>query len=162
MLLLRQFSVLRQSERCGTLVWAALNISLLLSFFQFHSTAVLFCLIRCYSFQIFLLLWIYYYYFFFRFLCRLCILFRCSILLYLINVYIYEGCPESIQPFWISRESVAWHWCNLTVSQRRPYCLIMNSYSPVGLVIRQWDTVDWACVMCKSRIHKSPFFQRQF
>jgi len=33
------------------------------------------------------------------------------------NCYIYKravlhkGCPESIQPFWISREPVAWHWC---------------------------------------------------
>jgi len=34
----------------------------------------------------------------------------------------YEVCPESIQPFWISREPVAWPWCNLAASQRRPYC----------------------------------------
>jgi len=24
----------------------------------------------------------------------------------------YEACPENIQPFWISREPVAWPWCN--------------------------------------------------
>jgi len=24
----------------------------------------------------------------------------------------------------------------------------MNSHSPVGLVSRQWDAVDWACVLC--------------
>jgi len=24
---------------------------------------------------------------------------------------IYKGCLESIQPFWISRETVAWPWC---------------------------------------------------
>jgi len=24
--------------------------------------------------------------------------------------------------FWISQEPVAWLWCNLAVSQRRPYC----------------------------------------
>jgi len=35
----------------------------------------------------------------------------------------YEGCPESIQLFWISRESVMWSWCNLPASQRRPYCV---------------------------------------
>jgi len=60
----------------------------------------------------------------------------------------YEGCPESIRPFWISREPVAWPWCNLVASQRRPYCAFMNSHSPVGLVSRQWDAVDWACVLC--------------
>jgi len=46
---------------------------------------------------------------------------------------IYEGCPESIQPFWISREPVAWPWCNLAASQRRPYCASVNGHSPVGL-----------------------------
>ena len=64
----------------------------------------------------------------------------------------YEGCPESIQPFWISREPVTWHWCNLAASQR-PYCPSVNSHSPVGLVDRQWETVDWACVLCDRRIH---------
>ena len=62
----------------------------------------------------------------------------------------YEGCPESIQPFWISREPVAWPWCNLTASQRRPYCASVNSHCPVGLVSRQWDTVDWAFVLWPS------------
>jgi len=33
----------------------------------------------------------------------------------------YEGCPEGIQPFWISRELVTWPWCNLAASQRRPF-----------------------------------------
>jgi hypothetical protein len=45
-----------------------------------------------------------------------------------INMYIkaritqehYEVCPESNQPFWISRELVGWPWCNLAASQRRP------------------------------------------
>jgi hypothetical protein len=46
--------------------------------------------------------------------------------------YKYGGCPESIQPFWISRERAAWHWCNLAASQRRPYCASENSHSPVG------------------------------
>ena len=59
---------------------------------------------------------------------------------------IYEVCPERIQPFWISREPVAWPWCNLAASQRRPYCASVNSQSPVGLVSRQWDAVDWDCV----------------
>jgi len=29
----------------------------------------------------------------------------------------------------------------------------MNSHSPVGLVSRQWDAVDWACVLCDRHIH---------
>jgi len=65
----------------------------------------------------------------------------------------YEGCPESIQPFWISREPVAWPWCNLAASQRRPLCASVNSHSPVGLVVRQWDAVYWPCVLCDRRIH---------
>jgi hypothetical protein len=44
-------------------------------------------------------------------------------------------------------------WCNLAASQRRPYCASMNSHSPVGLVSRQWDAVDWACVLCDRHIH---------
>jgi len=65
----------------------------------------------------------------------------------------HQGSPESTWPFWISRESEAWPWCNLAASQRRPYCAPINSHSPVGLVKRQWDAVDWACVMCDSRNH---------
>ena len=65
----------------------------------------------------------------------------------------YEGCPESIQPFWISREPVAWPWCNLAASRKRTYCASVNIHSPVGLVIRQWDAIDWACVLCDRRIH---------
>ena len=44
------------------------------------------------------------------------------------------GCLESIRPFWITREPV-------------------NSHSPVGLVSRQWDAADWACVLCDRRLH---------
>ena len=66
---------------------------------------------------------------------------------------IYEGCPESICPFWISREPVAWPWCNLAASQRRPYCAAVNSHSPMGLVSWQWDAVDWACVLWDHHIH---------
>ena len=66
---------------------------------------------------------------------------------------LYEGSPESIQLFWISREPVAWPWCNLAASQRRSYCASVNSPSPVGLVNRQWDAVDWACVLCDCHIH---------
>ena len=65
----------------------------------------------------------------------------------------YEACPESIQPFWISREPVTSPWCNLAVNQRRPYCASVNSHSPVGLVSRQWDAVDLACVLCDRRTH---------
>jgi len=65
----------------------------------------------------------------------------------------YEGCPESIRPFWVSPEPVAWPWCNLAASQRRPHCVSVNSHSPVGLVSRQWDAVDWACALCDLRIH---------
>ena len=64
----------------------------------------------------------------------------------------YEGFAESIQPFWISREPVAWPWCNLAASQRRPYCTSVNRHPPVGLVSRQWDGVDWAYVLCERRI----------
>jgi hypothetical protein len=58
----------------------------------------------------------------------------------------YEGCPESIQPFWISRKPVVWPWCNLAASQRRPFSASMKSHSPVELVSRQRDAVDWDCV----------------
>jgi len=58
-----------------------------------------------------------------------------------------------MQPYWISRELVVWPWCNLTVSQRRPCCVSVKSHSPVGLVTRQWDALDWACVLCDRRIH---------
>ena len=64
----------------------------------------------------------------------------------------YEGCPESIQPFRISREPFAWPWCNLAVIRRRPYCASVNTHSPVGLVSRQREAVDWACVLCDGRI----------
>ena len=74
----------------------------------------------------------------------------------------YQGCLESIQPIWISREPVMWFWCNLAASQRRLYCAFVNSHSPVGLVSRQWDAVDWVCVLCDRRIHKSPPLQRRF
>jgi len=70
-----------------------------------------------------------------------------------IHYTMYEGCPESIRPFWISREPVACPWCNLAASHRRPYCTSVNSHSPVELDTWQWDTVDWACVLCDRRIH---------
>jgi len=65
-------------------------------------------------------------------------------------VCMYEGCPENIRPFWISQAPVVWPWCNLAASQRRPYCLSMNSHSPMRLVSRQWDGVDWASVLWPS------------
>jgi len=70
-----------------------------------------------------------------------------------ILLLIYEGCPVSIQPFWISWEQFTWPWCNLATSQRRPYCASVNSHSTVGLVSRKWDAVDWACVLCDRHIH---------
>ena len=57
---------------------------------------------------------------------------------------------------------VSWPWCNLAASQRRPYCASVNRHCTVGLISRQWDAVDWACVLCDRRIHKSPHFQRRF
>jgi len=72
---------------------------------------------------------------------------------------LYEGCLERIRTFWISRELVVWPWCNLALSQRRPYCAFLNSHSPVGLVSRQWDASNWACVLCDHHIHKSSHFQ---
>jgi len=41
----------------------------------------------------------------------------------------------------------------LAASQRRPYCAPVNGQSPVRLVNRQWDAVDWPCVLCDRRIH---------
>jgi len=73
-----------------------------------------------------------------------------------------RGLSGSVQLFWLSREPVAWPWCYLAASQRRPHCASVNSHSPVGLVSRQWDAVDWACVLCDRRIHTSPSFQRRF
>ena len=69
--------------------------------------------------------------------------------------YIYEACPESNQPFWISRKPFVWRWFNLAASQRGSYCVSVNSHSSVGLVSRQWDTVDWVCVLCDRRIHNA-------
>jgi len=77
-------------------------------------------------------------------------------------VNIYEGCPECIRPFCISQETVAWVWCYLAASQRRPYCASVNSHSPVGLVSRQWDAIDWACGLCDRRIHICSPFQLRF
>jgi hypothetical protein len=59
---------------------------------------------------------------------------------------VYEGCPENIWPFWISREPVVWPWCNLASSLRRPYCASVNSHSPVGLVVQRWDAMLVYCV----------------
>jgi len=65
----------------------------------------------------------------------------------------YEGCPESIQPFWISREPV----CGLDIiwqpGRGDLNCASVKSHSSVGLVSRQWDAVDWACVLCDHSIH---------
>ena len=45
---------------------------------------------------------------------------------------------------------------NLGSQSEKTYCASVNSHSPVGLVSRQWDAVDWVCVLCDRRIHKSP------
>jgi hypothetical protein len=68
-----------------------------------------------------------------------------------INMYV--GYPENIRPFWVSWEPVAWPWCNLAASQRRPYCASVNSHSPLRPVSRQWDTVDWAYILCDRHIN---------
>jgi hypothetical protein len=41
----------------------------------------------------------------------------------------YMGCPESIRPFWISREPVACPLRHLAASRRRPYCASVESLS---------------------------------
>jgi len=66
---------------------------------------------------------------------------------------LYVAYPESVQSFWKSREPVTWPWCNLAASQWKPYCESVNRHCPVGLVNRQWDAVDWACVLCVRTIH---------
>ena len=76
-----------------------------------------------------------------------------SIVNHHVEIMVYEVCPESTQPFWISPEPVTWPWCNLAARQRRTYCAPMNTHSPVGLVGRQWDAVEWACALCGRRIH---------
>ena len=63
---------------------------------------------------------------------------------------------DNIGPFWISRETVAWPWCNLVASQKRPYCVSLNSHYSVELVSRQWDASDWPCVLCDRRIQQWP------
>jgi len=64
--------------------------------------------------------------------------------------YTHEGCPESIGPFWKSREPFVRPWCNLATSQSRPYCASVNSHSPVGLVSRQWDAWPSLCAVWPS------------
>jgi len=62
---------------------------------------------------------------------------------------VYEGCPESIQPFWITRETVAWPWCNLADRQRRPYCISVNSPgASQSAVRRRWLIL---CIVWPSR-----------
>jgi hypothetical protein len=46
-----------------------------------------------------------------------------------------------------------WPWFNLAANQKKPYCTSLKNHSPVRLVSRQWDTVDWTCVLCERRIH---------
>jgi len=67
--------------------------------------------------------------------------------------YHNKGYPETIWSFWISSEPIAWPWCILTASQRRRYCVSVNSHSPMGLVSQQWDANDWTCVLCDRCIH---------
>jgi hypothetical protein len=51
---------------------------------------------------------------------------------------------------------------NLAASQRRPCCASVNSHSHVGLVSRQWDAVNWACVLCDHHISQWPSKQNSF
>ena len=67
--------------------------------------------------------------------------------------FIYEVCPESIQPLWISWEPVAWPGCKLAARLKRPYCACVNGHSPMGVVKRQQDAVKLVCVPCDRRIH---------
>ena len=69
------------------------------------------------------------------------------------NLWECEACSETVRALWISREPVLWPSCNLAASQRRPYCASVNIHSPVRLGSRQWDAIDWACVLCDRRIH---------
>jgi hypothetical protein len=70
--------------------------------------------------------------------------------LYICNI---RGVSGKYPAIWISREPFAWPWYNLAAGQRRLYCASVNSHSPVGLVSRQWDASDRACVLCERRIH---------
>jgi hypothetical protein len=131
----------------GNQTWFVFSYSLLLprSGSHFGLRCALFDYSFCQSIQLF---------------CQiLCVFLLCIVILFLIIPQLiiivlsspsfngsYMGCAENIRPFWISREPVAWPWCNLAASQRRSYCAFANSHSPVGLVSRQWDVVDWAGV----------------
>ena len=64
-----------------------------------------------------------------------------------------HSCTSSVRKVSSHFEYLLWPWCNLAASQRRPYCASVNSHSPVGLISRQWDAVDWVCVLCDRRIH---------
>ena len=66
---------------------------------------------------------------------------------------IVRGLSGKYLAIWISREPIAWPWCNSTAIQRRPYSASVNSHSPVGLLSGQWDAVDCASVQCDRSIH---------
>jgi len=56
---------------------------------------------------------------------------------------VHEVCPGSIQPFWISREPVAWPWCNLAASQSEETLLCIREQSlshgsSLSAVRRRW------------------------
>jgi len=53
---------------------------------------------------------------------------------FFVFILLYEACLESIHPFRIYREPVAWSRCNLAAIQRRTYCACKNSHSNMGLV----------------------------
>jgi hypothetical protein len=68
---------------------------------------------------------------------------------------LYEAYPQSIQPFWVSREPVACPWCNLAASQRRSYCASVNSQSAVRHHWLSWCTVWLAFVRMSERFSLS-------
>jgi hypothetical protein len=62
----------------------------------------------------------------------------------------YEGCSESIRPYWISREPVAWPWYNLAQSEETLLRIREQSLShgaSQSAVRRRWISL---CSVCPS------------
>lgn len=84
---------------------------------------------------------------FFIYLILLCVsVYACA----RVCVCLYTVCPESFQPFWISRDSAA-----LLFGDQKEgiYYTCVNRHSPVVLLSQQWDAIERACAFCDRRVH---------
>lgn len=62
------------------------------------------------------------------------------------HFFFQNMCPEIMQTFWISDESVAHLWCNLAINQG-PYSACINRHSPVAWLSQWGDAIEWVCVL---------------